>query len=326
MHEDAEEADDVLQIEKVAGEPLHVVLEQSMVTGRVTISDVAPNSPALGILAPGDSILQVNGVKVQSCDHAALLIKEGETLRLRVIPSKSKLAAIFGIDCADMFTMAQMMRKAFLLACCCSLVFLVLPMHVEMARVKSSKHQIEETSRINQLALGGQLASKQKLLLSEHTKHEHELRTVKGELQSKAQLIASLYARHTDELQKVKIQLANVKHSLLALEKHNATLSKEHLETEQILQHAQEELRLVKENLKAESARASKLASESSHHNRTVASLRRRDALLQQQFAAAVAAISKATSNLDAAPFPPPPPAISATVASKRNKGIHAKR
>ena len=109
-----------VEVAKQEREGLNVTLASSLLTGRVTVTELQPDSPAFGMLAPGDSIMEVNGVRVHSCEHAAGLIKESGDTRLRVILAGSPLAATFGVDFADMCTYAQLSRKAFVAAFCCA--------------------------------------------------------------------------------------------------------------------------------------------------------------------------------------------------------------
>lgn len=138
-----------VEVEKEEGAPLFVTLETSLLTGRVTVSAVHPTSPALGLLAPGDSILLANGAKLKDCEHASEVIQQAGRVQLKVIPSYSRLAAVVGIDFVDMMTGAQMMRKACILSFCCLLLFLVVPMQARVVSMQKDHQQLHDAFSVH---------------------------------------------------------------------------------------------------------------------------------------------------------------------------------
>ena len=75
----------IVDVKKEAGQGLKITLDAGTLTGKIRVIAIAPGSPAIGLLALSDSLLEVNGTKVRSCAQAAGLIKRAERLQLVVV-------------------------------------------------------------------------------------------------------------------------------------------------------------------------------------------------------------------------------------------------
>eukprot|EP00966_Prymnesium_polylepis_P226008 5227579-Prymnesium_polylepis.3 len=297
--------------------------------------------------------MEVNGIRVSSCEHAAELIKASGDTRLRVIIAGSPLAAVFGVDFADMCAYAQLTRKAFLAAFCCAIVLIVLPMRTHYAHYAHDAEQIRqqlalERGSANQVqrsqantiaqqksshaALGSELASTAKTLADERQKLDEERHT-------KEQQLTAVRMHHEHFVNATLAHINKVDDRILELWQHNETLTKEHDQAQEALRQARLEaqvqthrLGVEKARAESEALRAERMHGDSAHHSQTVSYLRRRDTLLKQQLAAALAAINDVSAQLDATPFPPPPPpsADSSTIkdgrASPQSRGRGRRR
>jgi hypothetical protein len=72
----------VVELEKAAGVGLGLMLQRAMFTNRIIVDMVDASSLAFGLLAPGDVLMEVNGVAARSCEHVAEIIFEASWLRL----------------------------------------------------------------------------------------------------------------------------------------------------------------------------------------------------------------------------------------------------
>jgi len=78
----------IVDVKKETSQGVKITLDADIFTGKIRVVAIAPDSPALGLLALSDSLLEVNGTKVRSCAQAADLIKRAAHLRLVVAQPK----------------------------------------------------------------------------------------------------------------------------------------------------------------------------------------------------------------------------------------------
>ena len=76
----------VVEVEKEVGSGLDLALRTSVFTGRVVVERVAPASVALGQIAAGDTILEVDGTPPKNATHAANLIRRAARLGIKAPP------------------------------------------------------------------------------------------------------------------------------------------------------------------------------------------------------------------------------------------------
>jgi septal ring factor EnvC (AmiA/AmiB activator) len=320
----------------------------SLLTGRVTVASLSPDAIALGVLAPGDSIIQVNGISVQSCEHAAELIKRAKSMRIRLSPGRSPLTATLGVDLADMCTAAQLTHKVVFCVIFCVLLLVAVPMMTKLFQVERSREHAEAIVKEHAAVIESTTATIQRqqqstvaLAAAINTVRQQRDRAEAGlsrsskslsdmaaerqklelERKQKEAQLDETRATHDRWVSETRKYMAGVETQMVQLQRANSTLSRENEEAQASLKGAREQAAANSKRAN-EAVQLTRMVEQQSlqheqrslHHNRTVAYLRQRDAALKQKLEAATAVMSQLSAVIAEASATldatpfPPPP------------------